>query len=69
MGFSLLGAIDFGAVAWEFICKMFFWITKTLAWLLDFFQLLFRKLVGLDTYYYNGVQVNPGENAVSGDII
>lgn len=49
-------------VLWNNICKFMYALVKKVAWIVDFCQSLFRKLAGLDTYYFDGKSAN-------GDII
>lgn len=66
-GFMLLGAFDwiqdFFKSMLDFIPKLLYLLYASLAGLLDIFQLVMRKLAGLDVYY------DPSGDPVSGDIV
>lgn len=72
---SLLGLGDIFKDLWNSIPQVLYFIVSCCLMVLDFAQLLFRKVVGLDTYYMDGnVVTNPmdgtgTDTTRSGDLI
>lgn len=52
----------------HYIAYGFYWVLAKLAQLCNLIINLVRALAGLETYWYNGTQVNPGESG-QGDIV
>ena len=59
---------DFSTTLWGLFLKVLYLITQCFVWLIDFLQIIFRKLAGVDTYFIKKSSSTQYEK-MEGDII